>query len=92
MWFKWNRELIELNLLGKVIVSDRLQVHMLVRNKSMAKHVHTRLTLLKYDIADQRLKIPIRRFHIHKDNFVEDGTEALNLNPNRPANLGLIVS
>lgn len=48
----------------------------------MAKHVNTSLTLLQNYIPNERLKVPVRRFHVYEHNFVEEGAKTLNLDAN----------
>ena len=51
----------------------------------MPDQVNSRLTLFQYDISDQWLVRTIGWFHIKKENFIVDRSEAFNLDPDRSA-------
>jgi len=57
-------------------------------NQAMTEHVNSSQTLLKHYVANQRLILTVRRFHIHKGYFVKDWAEAFYLNAHWPANFG----
>jgi len=55
--------------------------------KPVIRHVNGGLALLKYNIPDQWLIVAVLRFHIDKQNLIEDWPEALYLYSHRPAYL-----
>ena len=56
------------------------------RDEAMTLHVNGSQALLQDDVTDQRLIVPICRFHFDKSNLTEDWAKTFDLDANRPAN------
>jgi len=52
----------------------------------MSKHIDTRLTVLKYEVTNQRFVFAVLRRHLDKCHLVMNWPEAFDLNPHRTTN------